>query len=122
VLFTVMPLAWEMTSHFVCAKGDALDIYTKPFAGHWFPGNGGGARALKTAIILRNIWNSRRLRPVVCKWRAEWTFSPEPEDWVFRPNLWTVRVTAMCRMPRHWRSFSMRCRCGPLTGFSETRW
>jgi hypothetical protein len=26
-------------SHFVGAKGDAGDIYRKPFPTHWFPGN-----------------------------------------------------------------------------------
>jgi hypothetical protein len=31
----------EMASHFVCGKGDVPDIYTKPFNGRWFPGNGG---------------------------------------------------------------------------------
>jgi len=41
----------EKASHFVCAKGDALDIYTKPFTGHWFPGNVGDAGALHTAIL-----------------------------------------------------------------------
>jgi maltooligosyltrehalose synthase len=35
--------AMEMTSHFDCAKGDAWDIYRKPLAGHWFPGNVGDA-------------------------------------------------------------------------------
>ena len=44
----------EMTSHFVCAKGDALDIYTKPFTGHWFPGNVGEAGELNTAILFPN--------------------------------------------------------------------
>ena len=33
----------EMTSRFVCGKGDAPDPYRKPLAGHWFPGNAGDA-------------------------------------------------------------------------------
>jgi hypothetical protein len=28
----------EMTSRFDCGKGDAPDLYRKPFTGHWFPG------------------------------------------------------------------------------------
>jgi hypothetical protein len=32
-------VAMEMTSHFDCSKRDAGDIYRKPLAGHWFPGN-----------------------------------------------------------------------------------
>src|ERR1700693_4348837 len=36
-----------MASHFVCAKGDALDIYTKPFAGHWFPWERRGRESVK---------------------------------------------------------------------------
>jgi hypothetical protein len=41
----------ETASQFVCAKGDALDVYRKPFAGHWFPGNTGDAGELNTAIL-----------------------------------------------------------------------
>ena len=37
----------EMTSRFVCGKGDAPDLYRKPLAGHWFPGNGGDGQRVK---------------------------------------------------------------------------
>jgi hypothetical protein len=47
----------KMRAHFVCAKGDALDIYRKPFAGHWFPGNVGDAGTLNTAILFPNQQN-----------------------------------------------------------------
>src|SRR5579872_6122797 len=85
----------KTTSHFVCAKGDAWDIYRKSLPPHWFPGNGEEPWALDTAILFPYQWNSRRRPAVVCKWRAEWIFSPKPKSWVSRPSLWTVRVTAM---------------------------
>ena len=40
----------EMTSRFDRRKGDAPDLYRKPLAGHWFPGNAGAACELNTAI------------------------------------------------------------------------
>ena len=85
----------EMTSHFVCAKGDAPDLYTKPFTGHWFPGNAGDARELNTAILFLHLENFATPLTVACKPRAEWTFSPKPKSWESRPNLSTVRVTGM---------------------------
>ncbi len=42
----------DMTSRFDCGKGDAANIYRKPLAGHWFPGNAGGTRELNTVILL----------------------------------------------------------------------
>ena len=85
----------EMTSRFDCGKGDVPDIYTKPLAGHWFPGNGGDASELTTAILFLHLENFATSLTVACKPRAEWTFSPEPKTWESRPNLSTVRVTAM---------------------------
>jgi hypothetical protein len=41
-----------ITSRFDCGKGDAPDLYRKPLAGHWFPGNAGDTRELNTAILL----------------------------------------------------------------------
>jgi hypothetical protein len=85
----------EMTSRFVCGKGDVPDIYTKPFVGQWFPGNGGDASELTTAILFLHLDNFATSLAVACKVRAEWTFSPKLETSESRPNLSTVRVTAM---------------------------
>src|SRR3982074_2458237 len=43
----------EITSHFDCGKGDAPDIYRKPLAGHWFPGNAGDTQRVKHGYPLR---------------------------------------------------------------------
>ena len=64
----------EMTSRFVCGKGDVPDIYTKPFVGQWFPGNGGDARELTMAILFLHLDNFATSLTVACKARAEWTF------------------------------------------------
>ena len=47
----------EMASHFVCGKGDVPDIYTKPLAAHWFPGNVGDNSELSTAILFPHLMN-----------------------------------------------------------------
>ena len=57
----------EMTSRFVCGKGDVPDIYTKPFVGQWFPGNGGDARELTTAILFLHLDNFATSLAVACK-------------------------------------------------------
>jgi len=85
----------EMTSRFVCGKGDAPDLYTKPLTGHWFPGNAGDASELNTAILLPYLGNFATPAGVACKRRAEWTYIPELATLESRPNLWTARVTAM---------------------------
>ena len=85
----------EWTSRFVCGKGDVPDLYTKPFTGHWFPGNVGDGSELNTAILFLHLENFATTQTVACKRRAEWTFSPKPENSGSRPNLSTVRVTAM---------------------------
>jgi hypothetical protein len=54
----------EKASHFVCGKGDVPNIYTKPFNGHWFPGNGGDARELDTAILLSYLENFATSQPL----------------------------------------------------------
>src|ERR1700730_6564805 len=83
------------TSRFDCGKGDAPDIYRKPLAGHWFPGNAGDSTELNTAILFLHLKNFATSLTVACKPRAEWTFSPKPESSEYRPNLSTVRVTGM---------------------------
>ena len=45
----------EATSRFDCGKGDAPDLYRKPLAGHWFPGNAGDALELNTAILFLHL-------------------------------------------------------------------
>ena len=85
----------EMTSRFVRGKRDAPDLYRKPFAGHWFPGNAGDASELNTAILLPHLGNFATPAGVACKRRAEWTYIPELATLESRPNLWTARVTAM---------------------------
>ena len=57
----------EMTSRFVCGKGDVPDIYTKPFVGQWFPGNGGDASELTTAILFLHLDNFATSLAVACK-------------------------------------------------------
>ena len=47
----------EMASRFGCGKGDVPDIYTKPLAGHWFPGNAGDGSELNTAILFLHLEN-----------------------------------------------------------------
>jgi hypothetical protein len=51
----------EATSRFDRGKGDApdlyRDLYRKPLAGHWFPGNAGDALELNTAILLLHLEN-----------------------------------------------------------------
>jgi 4-alpha-glucanotransferase len=47
----------EATSRFLCGKGDAPDIYTKPLAAHWFPGNTGDGSELSTAILFLHLMN-----------------------------------------------------------------
>ena len=47
----------ETTSRFDCGKGDAPDLYRKPLAGHWFPGNAGVALELNTAILFLHLEN-----------------------------------------------------------------
>ena len=66
-----MPLTWKETPHFDCVKGDAPDIYTKPLAGHWFPGNTGDAKQLNTAILFLHLENFATSLAVACKPRAE---------------------------------------------------
>ncbi|WP_249779683.1 hypothetical protein [Bradyrhizobium sediminis] len=83
------------TSRLDCGKGDVPDIYTKPFAGHWFPVNAGDARELTTPILFLHLENFATPLTVACKLRAEWTFSPEPKNLESRPNSWTVRVTGV---------------------------
>jgi hypothetical protein len=68
----------ETTSRFDCGKGDAPDLYRKPRAGHWFPGNAGAALELNTAILFLHLENFATAPAVACKPRAEWTFSPKP--------------------------------------------
>ena len=46
-----------MMSRFGCGKGDVPDIYTKPSAGHWFPGNAGDGNELTTAILFLHLEN-----------------------------------------------------------------
>jgi hypothetical protein len=88
-------IVMEKTSRFVCGKRDVSDLYTKPFAGYWFPGNVGDGSELNTAILFLHLENSATPQVVACKRRAEWTFSPKPANSGSRPNLSTVRVTAM---------------------------
>jgi hypothetical protein len=47
----------ERTSRFFCGKRDAPDLYTKPFAGHWFPGNARYRTELNTAILFLHLKN-----------------------------------------------------------------
>src|SRR5580692_879922 len=47
----------EVASRFLCWKGDAPDIYTKPLAAHWFPGNTGDLGELSTAICFPHLMN-----------------------------------------------------------------
>ena len=47
----------EKTSRFDCGKGDAPNLYRKPLAGYWFPGNAGDAIELNTAILLPYLKN-----------------------------------------------------------------
>ena len=47
----------EKASRFGCGTGDVSNIYTKPPAGHWFPGNAGDAIELNTAILLSHHMN-----------------------------------------------------------------
>ena len=60
----------EVASLFVCGKGDVPDIYTKPFVGQWFPGNGGDARELTMAILFLHLDNFATSLTVACKWHA----------------------------------------------------
>jgi hypothetical protein len=85
----------EITFRFVGGKGNVPDVHTKPFAAHWFPGNGMDGGELNTAILFLHLENFATLRDVACKQRAEWTFSAEPETLESRPTLSTVRVTDM---------------------------
>ena len=85
----------EATSRFLCGKGDVPDIYTKPLAAHWFPGNAGDGSELSTAILFLHLKNFVTIPTVACKPRAEWTFSPKLKTPESRPNLSTVRVTGM---------------------------
>jgi hypothetical protein len=61
----------KKTSRFCCGKGDVPDIYTKPLAGHWFPGNPGDATELNTAILFLYLENFATSLAVACKPRAE---------------------------------------------------
>jgi hypothetical protein len=61
----------ELASRFDCRNGDAPNVYRKPLAGHWFPGNVGVAIELNTAIFFLYLQNSRRPLAVVSKRRAE---------------------------------------------------
>ena len=61
----------ELVSRFDCGNGDVPNIYRKPLAGHWFPGNVGVAIELSTAIFFLYLQNSRRSPTVICKRRAE---------------------------------------------------
>ena len=45
----------EMTSRCFCGTRDVPDTYTKPFTGHWFPGNSAEASELTTAILFRTF-------------------------------------------------------------------
>ena len=83
----------EMTSRFAGLKGDVPDLYTKPLAGHWFPGNAGVALELNTAILFLHLENFATAPAVACKPRAEWTFSPKPAILEFSPVLSTLSVT-----------------------------
>src|SRR5664279_1647148 len=47
----------EATPRFLCGKGDVPDIYTKPLAAHWFPGNAGDNSELSTAIFFLHLMN-----------------------------------------------------------------
>jgi len=73
----------EATSRFDRGKGDApdlyRDLYRKPLAGHWFPGNAGDATELNTAILFPYLENFATVRTVACKLCAEWTLSPKPK-------------------------------------------
>ena len=84
-----------MRSRSGCGTGQVPDIYTKPFTGHWFPGNDGDGSTLPKAILFPHLENFATSWIVACKPRAEWTFSPEPENGASRPNISTVRDTAM---------------------------
>jgi hypothetical protein len=68
-----------MTSRSDWGKGDVPNIYTKPLAGHWFPGNAGDATELNTAILFPYLENFATVHTVACKLCAEWTFSPKPK-------------------------------------------
>ena len=46
-----------MTSRCSCGTGEVPDIYTKPFTGHWFPGNVGDGSELTTAIPFPHLEN-----------------------------------------------------------------
>jgi len=84
----------EMTSR--SQEGDAPGLYTKPLVGHWFPGNAGQGRALNIVYPLPVFRQFRDASWVVaCKARAEWTFSLKPETGESRPNLSTVKATAV---------------------------
>jgi hypothetical protein len=61
----------ETTSRFDCGKGDAPDLYEKPRAEHWFPGNAGAALELNTAILFLHLENFATAPAVACKPRAE---------------------------------------------------
>jgi hypothetical protein len=56
----------KTTSRFVCGPY----LYTKPFAGHWFPGNGGDDSELNTAILFLHLENFATSQTVACKQRA----------------------------------------------------
>ena len=72
-----------------CAREDAPDLYRKPLAGHWFPGNAGPDGALVHLAIsfpyLDNFATTSTM--IACKARAEWTFSPKQDRWDSRPNI-----------------------------------
>ena len=60
----------KKTPRFGCGKGDVPDIYTKPLAGHWFPGNAGDGAELNTAILFLHFKNFATFLTVACKWHA----------------------------------------------------
>jgi hypothetical protein len=77
----------KTASLFVCGKGDVPDIYTKPRRAIGSCGNPETGPELNTAILFLHLENFATPRIVACKQRAEWTFSPKPPTWGFRPNL-----------------------------------
>src|SRR5579859_6554034 len=93
-------MAW---SHFVRAKGDAGDYIESRFPSIGSLRNGMAETRVSyfyplpesvefAAISLQTLPRSVLF---FCKWRAEWMFMTVPRNRGSRPNLWTVRVTAM---------------------------
>ena len=70
------------TSRFLCGKETFRTYIQSRSSGHWFPGNGEAtASELNTAILFLHLENFATPRSdVACKQRAEWTFSPKPEN------------------------------------------